>query len=170
LADDNRYDRNFVVQQGLEPPAAATCRPLSAALRFQPRLIAPLILIATLTQSAGLFLLLACVQWWSALVPTLNPFDALYRVTVGRSSTAVPLPVARAPRRFSMGMAGTFALFTSLAIYRQWWPAAYTLEAFFVVAVTAVAWGRLCFGSFLYYLFRGQVKFAVQTLPWGQGV
>jgi hypothetical protein len=76
---------------------------------------------------------------------------------------------AASPRRFSMALAGAFAALTSLAIYQQWWIAAYLLEGFLLVAVTAVAVGRLCFGSFLYYLARGEKEFALRTLPWGRG-
>jgi len=167
---DDRPDRNFVIQQGLEPPTPEACRPLSAALRFQPRLVAPLILLATIMQSAELFLGLAGLQWWSALLPALNPFDALYRASFGRRVGAPSLPQAKAPRRFSMAVAGTFGLLTALAVAQGWRIAAYSLEAFFLLAVTAVAWGKLCFGSFFYYLLRGEGRFALATLPWGRGV
>jgi hypothetical protein len=170
LSQDDRYDRNFVLQQGLPAPSPGSCRPLSLALRFQPRLIAPLILLATIMQSAGLFLFLAGLQWWCALLPTLNPFDALYRALAQQHPSAVPLPLAPAPRRFAMALAGVFALLTSLCIHERWRLVSYALEAFFLVAVTAVAWGRLCFGSFLYLLFRGEARFALRTLPWGRGV
>lgn len=170
MSSETAPDRNFVSQQGLEPPALEHCRSLSAALRFQPRVVAPLILLATVLQSADAFLLLAALQWWSALVPALNPFDALYRSTLGRRDGAAVLPRARAPRRFSMALAGTFGLLTALAIHEGWTVATYSLEAFFLIAVTAVALGRLCFGSFFYYLIRGERRFAVATLPWGRGV
>jgi hypothetical protein len=46
----------------------------------------------------------------------------------------------------------------------------YGLEAFLLLAVGALAVGRLCFGSFIYFLLRGHVRFAFRTLPWGGGV
>ena len=57
-----------------------------------------------------------------------------------------------------------------LAILRGQWVAAYALEAFLLAALAALAFGRFCFGSFLYYLLRGQFAFAIRTLPWGRGV
>jgi Domain of unknown function (DUF4395) len=170
LPQDDRLYRNFVQQQGLPAPSPASCRPLTAALVFQPRVAAPLILAATLLQSAALFLFIAVLQYWSALLPSLNPFDALYRLMSRWSPRVVPLPSAAAPRRFSMALAGTFAVLTSLAIHQSWWIAAYALEGFLLVAVTAVAVGRLCFGSFLYHIARGKGDFALRTLPWGRGV
>jgi hypothetical protein len=128
------------------------------------------VLVGTLTQSGTLFLALAALLYWGVLLPSLNPFDALYRATFGRAPTAVPLPPSPVPRRFSMALAGTVALLTGLAIHHGWWPATYALEAFFLIAVIAVAWGRLCFGSFLYLVVRGHIRFALQTLPWGRGV
>jgi hypothetical protein len=169
LPQADRLYHNFVLQQGLPAPTPATCRPLTAALVFQPRVVAPLIVAASLLQSAPFFLLLAGLQWWSALLPSLNPFDALYRLVSRWSPGAVPLPRAAPPRRFSMALAGAFAALTSLAIHQGWWVAAYTLEAFFVLAVTAVALGRFCFGSFLYFVLRGKGGFALRTLPWGRG-
>lgn len=169
MPQDDRFYRNFVQQQGLPAPSPATCRPLTAALVFQPRVVAPLILAASLLQSIPLFLLIAGLQWWSALFPALNPFDALYRFVSRWSPQAALLPVAAPPRRFSMVLAGVFAALTGLAIYQQWWIAAYILEGFLLIAVTAVALGRFCLGSFFYFLARGERDFALRTLPWGRG-
>ena len=170
MSQDDRFYRNFVLQQGLPALSPVTCRPLTAALVFQPRVVAPLIVAATLLQSAPFFFFLAVLQWWSALLPSLNPFDALYRLLSRWFPRAVSLPSAAPPRRFSMALAGAFAAFTSLAIHQGWLTIAYTLEGFLLVAVTAVALGRFCFGSFLYYLSHGEGDFAHRTLPWGRGV
>jgi hypothetical protein len=43
------------------------------------------------------------------------------------------------------------------------------LEGLFLVAVAALAFGRFCLGSFVYHVVRGQVRFAIDTLPWGRG-
>ena len=168
--NENRRYQNFVLQQGIEAPDPASCRPMAAALLFQPRLVAPVLLVATVLQNAPIFIFLAGLQWWNALVPALNPFDACYRLLTQGKPGAVPLPIAPPPRRFAMAMAGTFAGLTGLAMLQDWRIAAYVLQAFLVIAVTAVALGGLCLGSFLYHVFRGKGGFAVRTLPWGRGV
>jgi hypothetical protein len=39
----------------------------------------------------------------------------------------------------------------------------------FGLAVAVLVFGRLCVGSFVYHLLRGEFAFAVRTLPWGRG-
>jgi hypothetical protein len=70
--------RNFILQQSLEAPDAASCPVLTSALLFQPRLVGLRGLIAAFLQSGPLFAALAVVLWWSALLPRWNPFDALH--------------------------------------------------------------------------------------------
>ena len=92
--------RNFILQQGLCEPAAGTCPLLYSALRFQPWLVGPWVVVATILQAPFLFFTLAAVLWWSALAPQLNPFDALYNWSLARSS-GITLASAPAPRRFA---------------------------------------------------------------------
>ena len=76
--------RNFILQQGLQEPPAASCPLQYSALLFQPRLVGLIVLVAVIFQEPRVFLALAGVLWWCALVPRLNPFDALYNVTLAR--------------------------------------------------------------------------------------
>jgi hypothetical protein len=49
-------------------------------------------------------------------------------------------------------------------------PLAWVLEAFVLVAIGLVIGGsRLCIGSFVFHVLRGNGEFAKRTLPWGRG-
>src|SRR5690349_14568832 len=93
---------NFVQQQGFPKAEPSSCGIQFSALMFQPRLIGLLVAIGIVTQSAGLFLALAVLLIWCALVPRWNPFEAVHRSL--RPGTP-PLGPAPAPRRFAQGMA-----------------------------------------------------------------
>ena len=170
MPHDERVERNFIIQQGLPEPPPGSCQLLTAALLFQPRVVAVLLLAAVFTQSSPGFLALACVLWWSAAFPSLSPFDALYRLYARRKPDAAPVPRAEPPRRFAQALAGTFAAVISLALNQEWRELAYGAQLFFMLAVAALAYGRLCVGSFVYFVLRGQLRFAMRTLPWGGGV
>ncbi len=158
--------RNFILQQGLDDPHLETCPLQYSALLFQPRLAGLIALIGVLLQSPVVFLILAAILWWNALLPRWNPFDALYNRTLGARPGAVPLTPAPGPRRFAQGMAGTFALAIGVSLLLQWRVAAVVLEALLLVAVAALVFGRFCLGSFVFHLLRGRAAFAKNTLPW----
>lgn len=169
MPPDKRVDRNFLLQQGLPDPVPGSCQRLTRGLLFQPRVVALILVAAVLAQSAPAFFALAGLLWWSALLPALNPFDALYRLVTRRNPAAVALPQAPPPRRFAQGLAGAFAAIIGLALRQGWRDLAYGAEIFFLIAVAALAFGRLCFGSFIYFVLRGQFRFALRTLPWSRG-
>jgi hypothetical protein len=125
--------------------------------------------LAVLLQSPAIFLMLSGVLWWSALFPRWNPFDALYNHTLGAWPEAFRLSVAPAPRRFSQGMSGSFALMIGGSLLNGWNLAAYILEAVLLAALVALVFGRFCLGSFIFHLVRGQGEFARNTLPWIRG-
>jgi hypothetical protein len=129
-------------------------------------LIGLAVLAGITLQSSAVFLGLWAVLWWSALLPRLNPFDALYNLTLGTRTGAVHLGPAPAPRRFAQGMAGTFALAIGVLLQLEWFITAYVLEGFLGVAIVALVFGRFCLGSYLYHLLRGEAEFAGRTLPW----
>jgi hypothetical protein len=160
--------RNFILQQGFENPAPATCSVQYSALQFQPRVIFVWVLAGIVFQSAAAFVVLAAVLWWNALFPKLNLFEAVYRRTLGRQPGAFQMSPAPAPRRTAQAMAGSFALTTSLLIYFGYSLAAYVVEAIFLAAVLALVLGSFCLGSFVYHVLRGEWKFARQTLPWAR--
>ena len=144
----------FIRQQGFatqEPTEA-----LYSALMLQPRIIGAVAAIGIIAQSPWLFLTLAAVLWWSALVPALNPFDALYNQAVARPRGLPSLSAAPAPRRFAMGLAGTFALAIGLALLVGAAITAWVLEGLLAIAVLQVVFRDFCAGSNLYYsLQRG---------------
>jgi hypothetical protein len=76
-------ERNFILQQGVEEPGPQDTHRRFEALLFQPRLIGLAVLVGITLQSPAVFLSLWAVLWWSAPIPRLNPFDALYNVTLG---------------------------------------------------------------------------------------
>ena len=161
--------RNFILQQGLEEPQAATCSTQYSSLLFQPRLVALVVLVAVILKSPLIFLALAGVLWWNALFPRLNPFDVLYNRTVAAGTGRVALSPAPGPRRFAQGMAGTFALAIGVSLLVGWHVTAVVLEVLLVLAVGALIFGSFCLGSFIFHLIRGRLVFAKRTLPWARG-
>ncbi len=85
--------RQFVRQQGFGDAPPASCAYQYSGLMFQPRLLAAIVLLAILLQSAAMCLVLAGILWWNVLVPQRNPFDALYNRTI-----AAPRNLPRSPR------------------------------------------------------------------------
>jgi hypothetical protein len=90
--------RNFILQQGFEDPASAVCPLQYSALQFQPRIVLIWIAAGILRRSPAVFTSLCAVLWWSALLPKLNPFDALYNRTIGSRPGAFPAGPAPARR------------------------------------------------------------------------
>ena len=120
-----------------------------------------------LFHSPPVFYLLCAVLWWSALLPKLNPFDAVYNLTFGGNQlTAFYLTLAPAPRRTAQAMAGMFALACGLLLHFGLSTAAYVLAGIFLAAVLALILGGFCLGSFVFHLLGGKGAFARQTLPW----
>jgi hypothetical protein len=158
--------RKFIVQQGFEEPAPAICPRQYSALHFQPWAVFLGVLAGIWFQSAPVFYALCAVLWWSALLPKLNPFDAVYNLTFGHQAGAFHLTPAPAPRRTSQAMAGAFALECGLVIHFGLSTVAYVVEGIFMAAVLALTLGGFCLGSFVHHLLRGRGAFARQTLPW----
>jgi hypothetical protein len=156
--------RNFILQQGFEEPQPESCPTQFAALTIQPKIVALVLILGIVLQSPWLFFALSATLWMGALFPRLNPYDALYHAAGGK----IRLTPAPAPRRFSQGMAGTFAAAIGACLVLGWKMPAYFLEGFFAIAVIALSVGRLCFGSFIFHLLRGRGDFAVRTLPWSR--
>jgi hypothetical protein len=161
--------RNFILQQGFEDPPSESCGGRYSALLFQPRVVMAAVVIGILLQSPVLFLILSAVLWWSALFPRWNPFDSVYNTTLGKRPGALRLTPAPPPRRFSQGMAGTFAFAIGIFLLVGWRVAAFVLEAFFLAAALAIGLGGFCLGSFIFHLVNGRTSFALRTLPWARG-
>jgi hypothetical protein len=159
---------NFIRQQGFQGAGASECESRFPGLMFQPRIVGLVVAIAIIFQAAYLFLALAAVLWWSALVPARNPFEALYNALIARPRNLPPLQAAPAPRRFAQGMAGTFALAIGLSLLAGLRPLAWTLEVLLVIALAALLFGRLCVGSYLFHILTRNRAFANRTLPWSK--
>ena len=113
---------------------------------------------------------LSIILWWSALVPSLNPFDVLYNHLVAARKGLPRLTPAPAPRRFSQGMAATFMLAIGASLLAGWTTLAWVLEAVLLASLGALVFGRFCLGSFIFHLLTGNVAFARRTLPWARRV
>jgi hypothetical protein len=161
--------RNFILQQGLDAPAEESCPVRFSALMFQPRVVGSIVLLAVVLQSPAIFLILSGILWWSALLPRLNPFDAVYNRTFGARPGAVRLSPARPPRRFAQGMAGSFALAIGVFLLLGMSAAAVVFQVLLLAALAALLFGRFCLGSFICHLLSGRTELAIGTLPWKPG-
>ncbi len=159
---------NFILQQGFREPPGEDPRRRYGALLFQPRVVGATVAVGAILQLPWLFLVLSAGLWWSALLPRLNPFDHAYNLLLAGRGGRPRLTPAPAPRRFSQGMAGTFALAIAAALLAGLRTHALVLEAFFLAAAASVALGGFCVGSFVYHLIRGEAAFAARTLPWAK--
>jgi uncharacterized protein DUF4395 len=164
----NAMMRNFILQMGFDDPAPADLSRQYSALTFQPRTVLVLVVAGILLQSQVVFAVLGAFLLSSALLPNLNPFTALYNLTIGGRPGAFRLGPAPAPRRGAETMAGTFALAIALLIFTGFHLAAFVLQAILLAAALAVEFAGFCFGTFAYHLRRGNVKFALETLPWAK--
>ena len=160
--------RQFVRQQGFGDLPPAACGNQYSPLMFQPRLLAVLVLLAILLQSAPLFLVLAGILWWNVLAAPRNPFDAVYNRAIAAPRNLPSLTPAPAPRRFSQGMAGTLLGCAGLALLAGWPRLSWILQGVVAIALAALVFGRFCLGSYLYHLLRGKAGFANRTLPWSR--
>ena len=71
-------------QQGFAPEAPDRAALRFRGLLFQPTIVATVMLVAIVTQSATIFLLVSGVLWLNVLVPTANPFENLYNRFIAR--------------------------------------------------------------------------------------
>lgn len=160
--------RQFIRQQGFGNATPASCAHQYPALMFQPRLLGVLVLLAILLQSAAPFLVLAGILWWNGLVPSRNPFDAVYNRAIAGPRNLPSLTPAPAPRRFAQGMAGTLLGGAGVALLGGWPRLSWILQGVVAIALAALVFGRFCLGSYLYHLSRGKAGFANRTLPWSR--
>jgi len=157
---------NFVQQQGYAEANPDACGVKLPALMFQPRIVGALVAIGLLTQSPFLFLAIGVLLAWSALLPRLNPFEALYATLVARPRGLPRMDPAPPPRRFAQGMAATFMCGIALALLGNHATLASVLELMLVAALLALIFGRFCLGSYVYHAVTGRLAFANRTLPW----
>src|SRR5690349_5581097 len=111
---------------------------------LQPRIIAVIVAFGIFVQRPMLFLVLSALLSWSALVPRLNPFDALYNYSIARPRGLAPLDIAPGPRRFAMGLAGTVALRIGIALAVDASITAWVFQGLLAVAVIPAVFGDIC--------------------------
>lgn len=157
---------HFVEQQGFKRMEGTECERQFSALMFQPRATGLLVAVGLVTQYGWYFLVLSSVLWWCALVPALNPFDAIYNVLIAKPRRYPGLDPASAPRRFSQGMAASFMLGIGVSLLAGAMMFAWILEGFLVVAMLSVVVGRFCLGSYVHHALTGHLALANRTLPW----
>ena len=149
----------FIRQQGVSNPDAGSH--LYSALMLQPRIVGGLTALGILLQTPWLFFGLSAALWVSALVPTLNPFDAIYNHTVARPRGLPPLGVAPAPRRVSAGLAAALALAIGVALLVGARNTSWVLEGLLGGAVIMVFLG-FCPGAYVYRFFKREVTTAAR--------
>src|SRR2546422_9078997 len=157
---------NFMKQQGFaqEPPDRAALR--FKGLQFQPTVVGSMMLVAFLTQSPAIFLLLSALLWLNVLVPAANPFEQVYNRFVARPRGRPLLTPAPGPRRFAQAMAAVFMLAAELTLLQGWRTASYVFQGLLAVAFPALLLGKFCLGAHVYHLLKGNVAFAKGTCPW----
>src|SRR5256714_12009015 len=125
---------NFMKQQGFtqEPPDRANLR--FKGLQFQPPIVASMMLVAILTQSAAIFLLFSALLWLNVLVPAANPFEQVYNRLVARPRGRPLLTPPPGRRRFVQGMAAVFMLAAGLTLLQGWRTASYVFQGVLALA------------------------------------
>jgi len=167
-AGRNTMKRNFILQLGFEDPAPTVVPLQYSALVFQPKVVLIGVVAGILFQSPAIFAALGALLWWSALLPKLNPLNALYNRTIGSRPGAFRLGPSPAPRRGAEAQAGAMALVSALLIHAGFSLAAYVVGAILLAAALAVVIGSFCLGAFTFHLMRGRWRFALETLPWAR--
>lgn len=142
----------FIRQQGFSGETFPDS--LYSALMLQPRLVGCVAAVGVLLQSAWLFLALAGVLWWSALVPTRNPFDAIYNHVVACRRGLPPLGAAPAPRRFAAGGSGTVAFAIGVALLAGATITAWIIEGVFTAGIVAAVFADFCVPAHTYHRLR----------------
>ena len=144
----------FIRQQGYQREEPDDV--LYAALMLQPRIIGVIVLAGVGIQNAWLFVALAALLGWGAIVPTHNVFNTIYNRTVAYRRGLPPLRDVPAPRRFAMGLAAAFVLVIGAGLMLGTPAIAWIFEGLFVIALIALIFGRRCAGSSLYYRLHRQ--------------
>src|SRR6185503_4119975 len=133
---------DFIRQQGFTTDGCQDG--LYSALMFQPRVIAGVVISGVVVQSPWIFLALATVLWWSALVPSHNPFDAFFNRAMADPMRLRAMPAAPAPRRFSQAVAATFAMSIAMTLLAGASHAAWLIEGVSVAGSMSVVVRRVC--------------------------
>ena len=159
---------NFIRQQGFRDAQPLACEAMFAALMWQPRVILVLVALGILFETGWYFIALAVLLLWNALLARLSVFDAIHNRWVAKDDS-FRLPPAPAPRRTAQGIAGVLSLAIGVAMLTHHAALAWFLQVFVLIALSLLAFGRFCLGSFMYYVATGQFAYAWRTMPWSGG-
>jgi Domain of unknown function (DUF4395) len=146
--------RSFVRGQGFLDVDEASSAGWYKALMFQAKVIGVAVAAGIAIQRAEWFLALSAILWWNALLPALNPFDALYNAMIAVPPRTPCLEPAPAPRRFAQGMVATFVLVIGISLLQGWSTIAWIAEALIVVALLDLFLRRFCLGSAVFNLIH----------------
>jgi len=146
--------RSFVRGQGFLDVDEASSIGWYKALMFQPKVIGVAVAAGIAIQRAEWFLALSAILWWNALLPALNPFDALYNAMIASPPRNPRLEPAPAPRRFAQGLVATFMLMIGILLLQGWSTIAWIGEALIVVALLDLFLRRFCLGSAIFNLIH----------------
>jgi hypothetical protein len=161
--------RNFMRQQGFAEEADSVCDMHFSGLYFQPRIVASLLVIAIVVfPNPIFFFVLSAILWWNVAAPKWNPFELVYNRMIAAPRGKPTLSPAPAPRAFAQGMAAALMLLAGLALLSGSLIAGYVLETLLVIAFGALLFGKFCLGAYIYYILRGKITFANNTLPWAR--
>ena len=141
---------DFIRQQGFTTEGCQDN--LYSALMFQPRVIAGVVISGVVVQSPWIFLALATVLWWSALVPSHNPFDAFFNRAMADPKRLRAMPAAPPPRRFSQAVAATLAMSIAMTLLTGASHAAWLIEGVFVAGSMSAVVRRVCLPAYVYHL------------------
>jgi hypothetical protein len=145
---------DFIREQGFTTDGCQ--EGLYSALMFQPRVITGVVISSVLLQSPWVFLALSAVLWWSALVPSHNPFDAFFNHVMADPARLTAMPAAPPPRRFAQAMAATVAMSIAMTLIAGASYAAWLFEGVFVVASLSVVVRRSCLPAYVYHRLRSR--------------
>ena len=155
---------NFILQQGFPEPSAETRDRTYSAILFQPRLLGLAFVVGSYLQLPTLFFALGVILWSCVVAPRFNPFNAMYNRALA-PFTGITLTQSPAPRRFSQFLGGAFCLAIAASLTMGFRMTAVVLEGC-LIAGTVTMLAGFCVGTFVFHLVRGQVSFAMRTLPW----
>src|SRR4029453_7406911 len=94
----------------------------------------------------------------------LHPFNGVCQRPRARFP-GIPLTQSPAPRRFSQFLGGAFCLAIAASLTMGFRMTAVVLAGCLIAGTDTMLAG-FCVGTFVFHLVRGQVGFAMRTLPW----
>lgn len=139
---------SFIQQQGVDAPPES-CSVAYGALMVQPRIVGVIVVTGAVLQSSVVFIALAALLWWNALLPRWNPFDFL----ANRFSRGYRLQPAPPPRRFAQALAGLMSAMIAGLLMAGLRGAAIAVEFVLLAAIAALVFGSFCLGSYLFNRF-----------------